>query len=524
MTALPPQNLGLGTWPHRRARITPDAVALVQGHRSLTYAGLDERVRRVAAALSAAGVRPGDRVAYLGPNDISTFETFFGAGLLGAVHVALNTRLSAAEIAYMLDDCAPTVLVHAASLAHLVPAVLPASVRRVLVVEDVKDVEAGQHVLPAAGETARPFEAALGEVEPLAEVPAVGLDDPCLVLYTSGTTGRPKGAVLTHGNLTWNTVNQLAHVDVLSTERALCIAPLFHVVGLGQVTLPTLFKGGSVEVLARFDAEVVLSAVSERGITSFACVPTMLQMMCEHPAWDGSDLSTLRTVIYGGSPVQERVAVAWHRRGVQVVQGFGMTEAAPGVCMQIRDGAGGKPVSIGPPHFFVDVAGHTAGGPVDLGDAPAELLVRGPNVFAGYLGRAEESAEAFPEPGWFRTGDIVRRDGDGWFYAVDRAKDMIISGGENIYPAEVEAVAVQLDEVAAAAVVATPDERWGEVGHAYVELRPGADLDEDRFRAHLLAHLARYKVPKYVTFVESLPRNATGKILRVRLREAARAD
>ena len=515
MTSLPPANLGLGTWPARRARITPDAVALVQDGRTLTYAALDERVRRLAAVLAAAGVRRGDRVAYLGPNDTSAFETFFAAGLLGAVDVALNTRLSPVEIAYMLADSTPTVLVHAAALGDLVPDdALPAATALRLVVGP------GPVATQAFSRTAvSGYEEAVTAAEPLGTVPAVALDDPCLVLYTSGTTGRPKGAVLTHANLTWNTVNQLAHVDVLSTERALCIAPLFHVVGLGQVTLPTFFKGGSVEVLAKFDPGVVLEAISERGVTSFACVPTMLQMMCEHPAWEAADLSSLRTVIYGGSPVQERVARAWHARGVQVVQGFGMTEAAPGVCMQIRDGAGEKPVSIGPPHFFVDVAGFAAGEPAPLGDAPAELLVRGPNVFAGYLGRPDETADAFPADGWFRTGDVVRQDEDGWFYAVDRAKDMIISGGENIYPAEVEAVAVQLDEVAAAAVVAIPDERWGEVGRMFVEPRPGVVVDLDRVRQHLVVNLAKYKVPKEVVVVEALPRNATGKILRARLRE-----
>lgn len=508
--SLAPSNLSLGSWPGRRARITPDAVALRQGERVLTYAALDERVRRTARVLRDAGVRRGDRVAYLGPNDLANFEVFFGAGLLGAIAVHLNTRLAAAEIAYLLSDCAPTVLVHSATLAHLVPdeGVRPGSLRRVLVVEEGADGD--------------PYPAAVAAASPLDDGELDGpviLDDPALILYTSGTTGRPKGAVLTHGNLTWNTMNQLGHFDSLSTDRGLCFSPLFHVVGLGQVTLPTLFKGGSVEVMARFDAGAVLEAIHARRITAFAAVPTMLQLMVEHPAWGGADLSSLRLVVYGGSPVQERVAKAWLDRGVGVLQGFGMTEAAPGVTMAIGEGSLDKPVSIGPPHFFTDVAGYASDTAVPLGDDPVELLVRGPHVFAGYWGLPDQSAAAFPAPGWFRTGDIVRRDADGWFYAVDRAKDMIISGGENIYPAEVEAVLVELDGVASAAVVGTPDERWGEVGWAFVERRPGAALTEDEVRAHLRTRLARYKVPKYVSFVDGLPRNATGKIVRTVLRE-----
>jgi fatty-acyl-CoA synthase len=351
--------------------------------------------------------------------------------------------------------------------------------------------------------------------------PPVGLDDAALILYTSGTTGRPKGAVLTHGNLTWNTVNYLAHVDVLSTDRALCIAPLFHCVGLGQVTLPTLFKGGSVELVPRADPGVVLERVSAARITSFSAVPTMLQMMCEHPAWDTADLSSLAVVQYGGSPVQERVARAWLDRGVRLLQGYGMTEAAPGVYMSTHDGTAAHPTAVGVPHFFTDVAQLRDGRPEPVGGEPAELLVRGPHVFPGYWGRPEETAVSFVDGQWFRTGDVLRVDEDGWAHVVDRVKDVFISGGENVYPAEVEAVAVQLDEVSSCAVVGLRDERWGEVGVGYVELRDGATLTEEQLRAHLEAHLARYKVPRHLVFVGELPRNATGKIRRVELRTRA---
>src|SRR5690349_12251448 len=491
-------NTGLGTWPARRARISPDRTALLDPQRSSTYAELADRTTRYAGALRRLGVGPGDRVAYLGVNAVEVFETFFATWLLGAIAVPLNYRLSGPEIRYMLDDAGASVLVHSADAAELVAAAapLPPTLRHVL--------DAGFATGPA-----------------LDEPPPVALDDPALILYTSGTTGRPKGAVLTHGSMTWNTVNFLAHVDVLSTDKALCIAPLFHCVGLGQVTLPTLFKGGSVDVLPKAEPGLVLRRVSQERITSFSAVPTMLQMMCEHPSWDAADLSSLTLVQYGGSPVQERVARAWLARGVRLVQGYGMTEASPGVYMGTHDGTQAHPTSVGVPHFFTDVALLRDDRPEPAAGAPAELAVRGPHVFAGYWNRPEETDAAFVDGDWFRTGDVLRVDDDGWAHVVDRVKDVYISGGENVYPAEVEAVAARLDAVANCAVVGVADARWGEVGAAYVQLRDGATLTEAELRAHLEAHLARYKVPRYLQFVAELPHDATGKIRRVELRHRA---
>src|SRR4051794_7812771 len=505
-------NAGLGTWPARRARISPDRTALRDPGRSLTYAELADRTARYAGALRRLGVQPGDRVAYLGVNAVEVFETFFASWLLGAIAVPLNHRLSGPEIRYMLADSGASVLVHSADSDALVAAAgpLPDGLRHVLAVHPAS--------CPAGG---LDVEAEIAAGPALEQEPPCPLEDPALILYTSGTTGRPKGAVLTHGSMTWNTVNFLAHVDVLSTDKALCIAPLFHCVGLGQVTLPTLFKGGSVDVLPKADPGLVLQRVSQERITSFSAVPTMLQMMCEHPSWNAADLSSLTLVQYGGSPVQERVARAWLARGVRLVQGYGMTEASPGVYMGTHEGTQAHPTSVGVPHFFTDVALLHADQLAPAGSAPAELAVRGPHLFAGYWGRPEETQAAFVEGAWFRTGDVLRVDDDGWAHVVDRVKDMYISGGENVYPAEVEAVAARLEAVANCAVVGVSDARWGEVGAAYVQLRDGATLTEAELRAHLEAHLARYKVPKYLEFVAELPHNATGKMRRVELRHRA---
>jgi fatty-acyl-CoA synthase len=487
--------------------MSPEGVALATSGEALTYAELAARVETTARHLRELGVAPGERVAYLGPNSVDTFLCFFATARLGGVFVSLNTRLAAPEIGYMLADSGSVALVHGPECAELARAADPGA-------HGVKHVISGPDLRDAAGSTASvPWPDQL-----------VDLDDPVLILYTSGTTGRPKGAVLTHGNITWNTVNQLAHVDVLSSDVALCVAPLFHVTGLGQVSLPTLLKGGTVVVVPKFDAGAFLALVAQRRATSFSAVPTMLKMLCEHPDWAAADLSSLRYVLYGGSPVEQRVAQAWLDRGIVLQQGYGMTEAAPGVFMAMPDGATAHPTSPGVPHFFTDVELLTDDGTHLAGPGRGELLVRGPHVFSGYWGRPEETGKVLSPDGWYRSGDVVRIDDDGWAQIVDRVKDVIISGGENIYPAEVEAAITELAVVSAAAVVAVPDARWGEVGCAYVVLRPGADLDELALRAHLDQRLARYKIPRYVEFRDELPTNATGKLLRAALREQARHD
>jgi len=467
-------DIGLGSWPRRRARIAPHRVALRDDDRSLTYAELADRVDRLAGGLARLGVGPGDRVAYLGPNALTTFEALFATCRLGAVFVPLNTRLATPELARLLADCQPTVLVHAPA-----PEAVPPDFAGTALTLD--------EFAALAGEPGTPAE--------------VDLDAPAVILYTSGTTGRPKGAVLTHGNLTFNTINQLAHVDVLSTDVVLCAAPLFHAAGLGQVSLPTLFKGGTVVVAPRFDPGWLLHTVAKQQIRAFAAVPTMLQALCEHPDWPTADLTSLRYVLYGGSPVVEWVARAWQARGVPILQGYGMTEASPGVLLATVDGATDRPTSPGVPHFFTDVR---------LG-ALDELLVRGPNVSPGYWQRPAETGDAFQD-GWFRTGDVAREGDDGWIDIVDRVKDMYISGGENVYPAEVEAALAELPGVAGCAVVGVPDPRWGETGFALVVPRPDAALDEATVLAHLAAHIARYKLPGHIRFVTDLPRTASGKV------------
>ncbi|MEV6751104.1 long-chain fatty acid--CoA ligase [Streptomyces sp. NPDC051214] len=494
------RNEGLGSWPARRARKTPHRTALTHQGRPISYGVLHSRVLRLAHALRAHGVRRGDRVAYLGPNHPAFLETFFAAGALGAVFVPLNTRLAAPEIAYQLADAGARTLVHS-------PAHTP-------VVADLRQT-AGQVEL--AVEVGPDYEALLGgSVEdPLDE--AVGGDDVCLLMYTSGTTGRPKGAMLTHANLTWNAVNVLVDADLTADTVALVSAPLFHAAALGMLTLPVLLKGGHCVLVESFDPAETLDLVEEHRVGALFGVPTMYERLTRQPRWRTADLSSLRILMCGGAPVPAPLIEAYAERGLAFQQGYGMTEAAPGALYLDAEHARPKAGSAGVPHFFTDVRVVRPDlSPADTGET-GEVLVRGPHVTPGYWQLPDETAAAFAD-GWFRTGDAARVDADGFVTIADRLKDMIISGGENIYPAEVESALLAHPDVLECAVIGVPDARWGEVPRAVVVPREGAAPDPADVLGFLAGRLATYKIPKSVVCVDELPRTASGKLHKPSLR------
>ncbi|SFB56188.1 fatty-acyl-CoA synthase [Amycolatopsis marina] len=499
------RNQGIGSWTARRARKTPNAVAVLHGDVRSTYARLHERSTRLAHGLRDLGVRRGDRVAFLGPNHPAFLETLFAAGTIGAVFVPLNTRLAATELGHCLTDSGSQVLVHEPGREALVDAATAGSSVRHRLVITGND-----------GESGASYEVLLRDrsAEPLDE--PVTLDDPCVIMYTSGTTGRAKGAVLTHGNLTWNSVNVLVDIDLAADEVTLVVAPLFHTAGLNMTCLPTLLKGGTVVLAPAFDPDGVLETIERHGVTYMFGVPAMYDAIAASPKWAQTDLSSLRQVNCGGAPVPPHTIRTYQERGLAFSQGYGMTEASPGALYLTRDSSEVKAGTAGVPHFFTDVRiADPAGQEAGVGEK-GEILVSGPNVMSGYWGLADATAAAFTGEGWFRSGDVGVLDEDGFVSVVDRIKEVIISGGENIYPAEVEAVLYDHPAVSECAVIGVQDSKWGEVGLAVVavhdEVRPGELL------AFLQERIARYKVPKTVTFVDELPRNATGKILKTRLR------
>jgi fatty-acyl-CoA synthase len=501
---------GLGSWPARRRRLSPDRIAVLHGDTARTYAELDDRRRRLAGGLRDLGVGRGDRVAYLGPNDPALLETLFATASLGGVFVPLNWRLTAPELAYIAADCGASVLVHAPDLAATAEAVAgdgTTAVRR--------------RVALGAG-----FEALAGSRPDAGGPPSldepIALDDPAVVIYTSGTTGRPKGATLSHGNVTWNCANVLIDTDVGSDEVALVCAPLFHVAALNMVAMPMVMKGGTTILTGQFDPAGALELIERHRVTVMFGVPAMFNAMAQTPGFASADLSSLRRLLCGGAPVPLSTIRIYLDRGVPFLQGYGMTETAPGALFLGAGRAAEKAGTAGVPSFFTDVRVVRPDGT----DAPpgekGEVVVAGPNVMLGYWNRPDATAEVM-DGEWFRSGDVAVVDDEGYVTIVDRMKDLIISGGENIYPAEVEDALYSHPGVAECAVIGVPDERWGEVGRAIVVPRPEAaadGLDERALLDHLGGRLARYKVPRSVIFADSLPRSGAGKVLKQRLRDA----
>ncbi|HEV7647251.1 MAG TPA: long-chain fatty acid--CoA ligase [Actinophytocola sp.] len=491
------RNQGIGSWTARRARMSPGRPAVVADGREWTYRQLHLRSTRFAHALARLDVGGGDRVAFLGPNHPYFLEVLFGAGQLGAIFLPLNARLAPAELAYILGDSGTTVLVHAPGHRATADAVRPA-VRHVL------DFDAYDELLADAPE------------DPIDE--PVDQEDIAVVMYTSGTTGHPKGAALSHANIHWNSFNVLIDVDLAGDEVTLVNAPMFHVAALNQTVLPTLLKGGTVVLMATFDPGRTLELIAEHRVTYLFGVPAMFQAIAAAPGWADADLSSVRTMICGGAPVPERVISTYQERGLTFLQGYGLTESAPSALFLRAGESRRKAGSAGTPCFFTDVrVVDGEGADVAVGE-PGEVILHGPNVMPGYWDRPAETAAVLSADGWLRTGDVAVADDEGYLYIRDRIKDLIISGGENVYPAEVEDAIHQHPAVADCAVIGVAHERWGEVGRAVVVVRDGARLTEAELREFLAERIARYKVPASVVLADELPRTASGKLLKGALR------
>ncbi|TWG08188.1 acyl-CoA synthetase [Saccharopolyspora dendranthemae] len=499
---------GVGAWIPRRAAMTPGRTAVVFGERSLTYAELADRVARLADRLRAAGVKPGSRVAYLGTNHPSFVEAMFAAHRLGAIFVPLNFRLAAPEIAYVLGDSEPEVLIYGPGSRDVVRALddLPGAVVAVEEPDDGQlDYETWLHE---------------GENDPVTADAAVRGEDIALILYTSGTTGRPKGAMLSHANLVWNTYNLLVGVDITSQERTLISSPLFHVAALNQCLLPTLLKGGCAVILPGWDVDLAYDLIERERITMLFGVTTMFAGLAGSPRWASADLSSVRTVMTGGSTVPESLIRTFQDRGLVFCQGYGMTETAPGATFLEGNESARKVGSAGVPTMFTSVRVVRGDGGGAAPGEPGEVLVKGPNVSPGYWRDAEATAASRTDDGWFRSGDVAKLDDEGHLYVVDRVKDMFISGGENVYPAEVENAIFAHPSVLEVAVIGVPDPTWGEVGCAYVVCGSGERPTLDALREFLASRLAKYKIPRELHVVDGLPKTGSGKVQKARLRSS----
>lgn len=493
-------------WAARWALYAPDRIALKEFEtgRTYTYHALNRLGNRLAHHLTQVlKLQNGDRIAVLAENCLEYVALFVAAQKTGIILVPLNYRLAASEIDYLVGNSRPSLLIAEEKFLHLVQDA-PASrmTPNHWSLEALSHFCAPERELPEDGDFS---------------IHAVEEDHPIFILYTSGTTGFPKGALYTHKMLFWNSINTAMSLIINSESRTVNCMPPFHTGGWNVLTLPLLHHGGYTCMMKKFDPAAVLTALESERCTLFMGVPTMLKMIAELPAFQTADFSTLYYLIVGGEPMPIPLIEQWHAKNVPIRQGYGMTEVGPNLTSLHQSDAIRKKGSIGRPNFYVEIKIVDEKGEPVAPNQPGELLLRGPMVTPGYW-QNEAATQSAIKDGWFYTGDMVRQDEAAYLYVVDRIKNMFISGGENVYPAEVERVLVQHPGVAEAAVVGVPDSKWGESGKAFVVCKKESPVAEGELLAHCEQHLAKFKVPKFIVFVEALPKNDTGKINRVALK------
>ncbi|MBB6412290.1 fatty-acyl-CoA synthase [Mesorhizobium sangaii] len=475
------------------ARAQPDRLACVDlaTGRRWTYFALDEAIQRAVGVLEAGhGIAAGQRVATIARNSADLLILQQASMRLGAIFVPLNWRLASAEQKTILEDCDPLLLLHDSAL----DLALPKSCRPVEVAA---------------------FAAAVEAHAPAARRPLPADDTPSIILYTSGTSGRPKGVIVTERNAFATAVNFGVLGRVGNASIFLCDAPMFHVIGLITNLRPPLLQGGTVLISPGFDAGLTNRRLADPalGVTHYFCVPQMARMLHDHPDFAPANWTSLTAIFTGGAPNPAAEINWWLARGVRMVDGFGMTEAGTVLGMPVeteRIARKAGSAGLAAPTIGLRIVDDD-GRDVAAGE-PGEIWLSGPSLTSGYWNRPEETARAFTADGWFRTGDIARQDGEGFVTLVDRRKDMFISGGENVYPVEIEMALLDHPDIAEAAVIGVADQRWGEVGRAFVVVKPGCVVDPADLASHCGARIARYKVPKEFLLTDTLPRTASGKI------------
>ncbi len=476
----------------KRAALTPHRIAFVDvmSDRRITYAQLDDRAARAAAVLAAHGVEREDRVAILCRNRIEFFEIMFACAKLGAILVPLNWRAPAAELAPIVTDCAPRLLAFG-----------------------VEEADAA-HALGRDGMAAlaldSDYERLLARHEPFVGDRRWDGDAIWSLIYTSGTTGAPKAVIQTYQMAAVNAFHVQQAFGLRDGDHTLNFLPLFHTAGIHLLTMPTLIAGGTVSVLPGFDADRALELMPSLDI--FFGVPAVYQALALHPRFDTADFSHVRAWGCGGAPLPDALVHRYAARGVRVCNGYGMTETGPTAFVAAPEDALGKIGSVGKPQMLLDVRiADSVGNEVAVGEV-GEVWMRGAGLTPGYWRRPDENAKTFTEDGWLKSGDLGRRDADGCYYIAGRIKEMYISGGENVYPAEVENVLAHHPDVLEAAVIGVADARWGEVGYAYVLPRPGHDIDANKLGAFCRERLAAYKVPRQFIALKEFPRTPAGKV------------
>jgi fatty-acyl-CoA synthase len=499
---------------HERARLNPDKTALVcvpQGSR-YTYRELDERVDRLVAVwCEACGFSPGDRVGLLAHNRVEFIDACFAAARSGVILVPLGTRLTAHEIQFIARDAGLRGFIYDGAFAETVRALDgTAGIEGWIALDQpvaekharLSDLLAGMAPHPGAKRGTRP-----------------GPEDNCCLLYTSGTTGKPKGVMVPHRMVAWNGYNTAICWQLREDDVSPVFTPLYHAGGLGAFLLPVFAIGGTIVLHAGFDPAEIWRTIEREKCTVVLGVPTIYRLLMEAPAFETADLSHVRWFISGGAPLPLYIIEAYQRRGVAFKQGYGLTEVGVNCFSMTVEESARKKGSIGKPMMFTEARAAAPDGREAPAGEVGELWLRGPHVCKGYWNNPEATAAALDAEGWFHTGDLARRDQEGFFYIAGRQKDMLISGGVNVYPAEIEAELLLHPAVKDAAVVGVPDPAWGEIGAGCVVLREAGSVTGDDLVAFLTDRLAKYKIPRRWLFLDSLPRTAYGKVIKGELRD-----
>ncbi len=510
----------IGDYLGRRAIYSPAKLAIIDYGKNpewrLTYRQMNERANRLANHFKCIGIGKGDRVAIFARDGVEHLDTFFACAKLGAIHTALNWRLHWREAVGIIETTTPKVMIYSDDFKSTISEIEHATRNTQHAITNYIHIEGDGIPNSTHFESSLQSGATTAVTCELLEA-----EDIVALIFTGGTTGLPKAAQVSHRMIAWNTLNTVIH-DVTHNDTYLNVFPMFHTGGLFVYTLPQVIFGGTTILIRQFDPALVLSLIEKERVTIFGGVPAMYQMMTQAENWERANLSSLRFCTSGGAPLPVPLVEKYtQEKGIRFKQGFGMTEFGPGIFALAPEDAIRKAGSIGRPNFFVDARvvddnNHVLG-PNEIG----ELALKGPSYSSGYFNNPKASKDAVDAEGWFHTGDLAKYDDEWYFYIVDRKKDMFLSGGENVYPVEIEKALYQHPAVHMCAVIGVPDPfgKWGEVGKAIVVLKPGTRATEQELLDHCRANLASYKVPKSVVFVDALPISSAGKILKRELKE-----